>query len=223
MSVESPLAGEGPVDADSRARIRDAALKRFAAYGFKGATVRGIADEAGVSPGMVQHHFPSKQALRDECDAYVFAVMRGFRDRATLSGAVIDGDFVAETHQTVTALVPYVAMALISDAPTASKWFDELTELQHGVLTSGGMGPPPPEGQDVQAIAAVYTAMELGLAILEKHLYRRLGAAQGDPAATARIGRARLFLAAERLIDEELEARVRAGLDQYEQTANERE
>jgi hypothetical protein len=112
-------------------------------------------------------------------------------------------------------------MSLVSDAPTASRWFDELAELYHGVLTGGDLGVALPGDEDVQAIVAVYTAMELGLAVLARHVYRRLGADDRDPTATARIGRARLFLAAEQLIAEELEAGIREGLDRYQRRGRE--
>ncbi|GAC68295.1 putative TetR family transcriptional regulator [Gordonia soli NBRC 108243] len=47
----------------------------FAREGF-GATVRTIAEAAGVSPGLVIHHFGSKEALRAECDDHVLALTR---------------------------------------------------------------------------------------------------------------------------------------------------
>jgi AcrR family transcriptional regulator len=212
--------GQVPVELESRARIRDAALKQFAAHGFKGATVRGIAREAGVSPGRVQHHFPSKQALRDACDAYVRTFLRTAMDQGAVGGAVTDAAFVADTHRGAALVVPYVAMSLVSDAPTASRWFDELAELYRGVLTGGELGVALPKDEDVPAIVAVYTAMELGLAVLARHAYRRLGADERDRAATVRIGRARLFLATRRLVGEELEARIREGLDRYQRSGN---
>jgi AcrR family transcriptional regulator len=57
-------------DLTARARIRDAAIACFAKTGFD-ATVRTIAAAAGVSPGLITHHFGSKEALREECDAEV--------------------------------------------------------------------------------------------------------------------------------------------------------
>lgn len=57
-------------DLTGRARIRDAAIDAFAATGFD-ATVREIAARAGVSPGLITHHFGSKDTLRAECDAEV--------------------------------------------------------------------------------------------------------------------------------------------------------
>jgi AcrR family transcriptional regulator len=59
-------------DLTARARIRDAAIDAFAATGFD-ATVRQIATRAGVSAGLITHHFGSKDTLRAECDAEVLA------------------------------------------------------------------------------------------------------------------------------------------------------
>ena len=57
-------------DLTGRARLRDAAIECFAAQGF-GESLRTIAARAGVSAGLVRHHFGSKEALRTECDATV--------------------------------------------------------------------------------------------------------------------------------------------------------
>jgi hypothetical protein len=184
----------------------------------------GLLDRFGVDFGGLDYDFflfPSKRALRDECDAYVLTFLRTAIGQGAASGAATDVAFVADTHRAVALLVPYLAMSLVSDAPTASRWFDELAELYHGVLTGGDLGVALPEDEDVQAIVAVYTAMELGLAVLARHVYRRLGADDRDPTATARIGRARLFLAAERLIAEELEAGIHEGLDRYQRRSRE--
>lgn len=80
-------------DLTARARIRDAAIARFAEDGFD-VGMRTIAADAGTSVGLVAHHFGSKSGLRAECDAHVLAVMRqvkgesvrqGFGDAAMLS------------------------------------------------------------------------------------------------------------------------------------------
>ncbi len=57
-------------DLTGRARLRDAAIECFAARGF-GESLRSIAARAGVSAGLVRHHFGSKEQLRAECDATV--------------------------------------------------------------------------------------------------------------------------------------------------------
>lgn len=213
--VHSETNHEGAAGQDPRALIRDAALRQFARHGFKGATIRGIADDAGVSAGMVQHHFPSKRALREECDAHVLAVVREVKDLGVVGGAASEAGFMAGAHRGVLPVVGYLAMAMLSDTPTASTLFTELAELYGDTLISGEAGPAIPPDEDATAIAAVHTAMQLGLAILAKQVYEHLGADPDDPAALARIGRARLYLAAERTVDERVEAWIREGLDRY--------
>ena len=56
-------------DLTTSARIRDAAIAQFGAHGFN-TGVRAIATAAGVSPGLVIHHFGSKDGLRKACDEY---------------------------------------------------------------------------------------------------------------------------------------------------------
>lgn len=63
-------------DLTARARIRDAALQHFADRGAEATTVRAVAKAAGVTPGLVCHHFGSKRGLWEACDAYVLAYLR---------------------------------------------------------------------------------------------------------------------------------------------------
>lgn len=67
--VDGPDEGS-PSDLTARARIRRAAILCFAEEGFD-ASFRTIAARAGVSPGLITHHFGTKEALRAECDAEV--------------------------------------------------------------------------------------------------------------------------------------------------------
>jgi len=63
-----------PDDRTLRAVIRDEALRLFAEHGPGAVSVRQIAAAAGVSPGLIVHHFGSKDGLRDAVDQYVLAV-----------------------------------------------------------------------------------------------------------------------------------------------------
>jgi AcrR family transcriptional regulator len=47
----------------SRRQVLDAALQLFSHQGFRGTTVREIAERAGVSTGNVYHHFPDKESI----------------------------------------------------------------------------------------------------------------------------------------------------------------
>jgi AcrR family transcriptional regulator len=67
------VADAGNDDLMSYARIRNAALELFASRGVAGTTIREVARAAGVSPGLVQHHFGTKDGLRKAVDEFVVA------------------------------------------------------------------------------------------------------------------------------------------------------
>jgi AcrR family transcriptional regulator len=55
--------GRRPGRRDTRAEIVDAARAAFTERGYDGASLRGIAREAGVDPSLVHHYFDGKAAL----------------------------------------------------------------------------------------------------------------------------------------------------------------
>ncbi len=55
--------GRRPGKPDTRKEILDAARQEFAAAGYDGATIRGIASAASVDPALVMHYFGSKDRL----------------------------------------------------------------------------------------------------------------------------------------------------------------
>ena len=71
-------------DLTAAARIRDAAIAQFGEHGFR-VGVRAIAEAAGVSPGLVIHHFGSKAGLLKACDDYVAEQIRTSKSEAMQS------------------------------------------------------------------------------------------------------------------------------------------
>jgi TetR/AcrR family transcriptional regulator, transcriptional repressor of bet genes len=69
---------ERQVASDRREALVDAAIESLKRYGHEGLSVRRIAAEAGVSIGLINHHFPNKDSLVAE--AY-----RSFSQRLTAS------------------------------------------------------------------------------------------------------------------------------------------
>jgi AcrR family transcriptional regulator len=55
--------GRRPGESGSREAILEAASARFAQHGYDGATIRGIATDAGVDPALVHHFFGTKDKL----------------------------------------------------------------------------------------------------------------------------------------------------------------
>jgi len=58
-----PTRGRRPGNADTREQVLQAARRQFAEHGYAGATVRSIADEAGVNPALIHHYFGTKAQL----------------------------------------------------------------------------------------------------------------------------------------------------------------
>lgn len=63
MAVQRGAKGRRPGNQDTRGDILIAARHAFAARGFAGASVRGIAAEAGVDAALVHHYFETKEQL----------------------------------------------------------------------------------------------------------------------------------------------------------------
>jgi TetR/AcrR family transcriptional regulator, regulator of cefoperazone and chloramphenicol sensitivity len=61
-------------DLTAYARIRDAALELFADRGVLATSIRDVAAAAGVSAGLVQHHFGTKAELRDAINDHVVSI-----------------------------------------------------------------------------------------------------------------------------------------------------
>lgn len=127
------MAAHNGGDPTAYERIRDAATREFAQSGDR-ASVRGIADAAGVSAGLVQHHFPSKAELREAIDEHVVSIAnRAFRD-IDPEGS---GDEVFEDlAERVTGLVRdhpdallYVARSAIDGEPGGLGIFDAFVAI----------------------------------------------------------------------------------------------
>ena len=80
-------AGRRPGGDSTRDAVLDAARKSFATKGFRATTMRAVATDAGVSPGMIHHFFASKDELflaairmPIEPDAVLTRVLTGPRD-----------------------------------------------------------------------------------------------------------------------------------------------
>jgi AcrR family transcriptional regulator len=89
---------------ETRSRILDAAVRKFANAGYDSASVDDICAEAGVSKGAFYHHFPSKQAV-------FLALMQGWLGMIDMSMEAVHKRTVPETLITMTNLLPGVFAA----------------------------------------------------------------------------------------------------------------
>jgi len=113
-------------DRTARARIRDAAVRRFGIDGF-GASVRAVAADAGVSPGLVIHHFGSKEGLRAVCDEHVLRVIREAETEAFTGSAPMDLVAQLAGMDAYAPLVGYLVQALLAGGELAATLLTRVT------------------------------------------------------------------------------------------------
>lgn len=77
-------------DLSSKAKIRRAAMEVIASRGPQRATVREIAEAAGLATGLIRHHFGGKQGLIDAVDESVVELIRGYLGEVPLDGEIQD-------------------------------------------------------------------------------------------------------------------------------------
>ncbi|GAA4943598.1 TetR/AcrR family transcriptional regulator [Streptomonospora halophila] len=177
-----------PEDLTARARIRDAALAQFAEHGFAGATLKGVAEAAGVSIGLVQHHFGAKDALRQACDTYAAETLGSLDGLGVTGGEIIDTDFLSRMFQHSPLILRYVARAMVDGSPSAASFFDSGASAAEAFLSRTWPERFPPGSDRVRDAAAVMAAMHQATVVLHRHLSRRMGADVLAAENTARIG-----------------------------------
>jgi AcrR family transcriptional regulator len=157
-------------DLTARVRIRDAALSHFAEEGFDRTTIRAIARTAGVSHGMLRHHFGSKIDLRAACDDYVFQVLHRLNTLLLDAPSPVDSSL-----QSANPLWRYAARSLVDGSPTAAPIFDELV-----AMTARQLAPTRDLGSDqanpqAHVYAALVAAMVTAIPLFHMHLSHALG------------------------------------------------
>lgn len=165
-----PPSGDGvPADADrtARARIRDAAVLRFAMEGF-GASVRAIASDAGVSAGLVMHHFGSKEKLRAECDAHLLDTVRRLK-RENVADAAAGQSFF---HKFASAeenapVVGYVLRSMQDGSALAREFIDHMVADAVDYTREGVAAGVIVPSRDEAARARYLTLSALGALLLE--------------------------------------------------------
>jgi AcrR family transcriptional regulator len=202
-----------PDDLTARARIRDAALSQFAQHGYERTTIRGIAAAAGVSPGLVRHHFGAKEALRDAVDAHVMSEIRRVNDEVLKGSQQGDLGPATLSQEALRPFQSYLVQALVDGSPTMARLFDSLIGLteQWLELADADRKDEPAVGRRVRA--AVLNAMAMGVPLLREHVSRAIGADMFSPEGFRLIALAELDIYSHTLLSPTLADTARAGLD----------
>jgi len=175
-----------PEDRTARAVIRDEALRLFAAHGPDRVTIRQVAAAAGVSPGLVVHHFGSKEGLRGAVDQHVLGAFEAMLGEMTGEGALdpFDASATGSLAEAIVAHLPpdspgpaYLRRLLLADETDGAgrRLFRRLFELGKATLaglSQAGLASP---GADPDVRAAFLMANDLAVLLLRDHLTDILG------------------------------------------------
>ena len=159
---------------ETRGRILDAAVRRFAMAGYDAASVDDICAEAGVSKGAFYHHFPTKQAI-------FLALMQGWLGMIDTGMEAVRKGTVPEILITMTNLLPGVFAAAEDRLPMflefwlqASRdetvWKAVIAPYRHyqetfSKLMQDGMAEGSLKPVDPQVAAQVIVSLAVGLVL----------------------------------------------------------
>lgn len=179
-----------PADLTAQAKIRDAAVAHFARDGFRKANLRAIAATAGVSAGLVIHHFGSKEGLRRACDDHVIGSMLArARDESTPDGfqAVLQ-DYLANSTE-YQVQIDYLGRAITEDSAGGREVVEAIVNETEALVRAGAATGSMQTFTDPRAVAVLITMTSLGLLTMGSHVGRALGlGGQGlGPAAMRRL------------------------------------
>ncbi|NLE82209.1 MAG: helix-turn-helix transcriptional regulator [Rhodococcus sp.] len=142
-------------DLTAKARIRNAALALYADAGEDGTSMRRIADEAGVTVGLVVHHYGTKDRLREAIEEYVVQTLAETIDAAPRSTAARD-DAVADLLASAPAIRGYVRRSILGTE--RNQLLARLTNLGAQQINSPEPTWPAP-GVDIEASTRVVQLM----------------------------------------------------------------
>ena len=175
-----------PDDLTARARIREAAFRRFAAQGVASTSLRTIADDAGTSAALVVHHFGSKEGLVRAVDDAAVATFRSALEALPTDQApdALSADFGGVFERVIggdPVMRAYLRRALLQDEPASTALLDEMLAVTRAGLDlidrAGGLRPLA----DDQWRPYQVLFIALGSMLLEPLLQRELDGHAYDP------------------------------------------
>lgn len=149
----------------ARARILHAAVRRFATDGLH-AGLRTVAADAGVTAGLIIHHFGSRDGLLSACDKEVLALTRSSKTAVMTGGAGEMLTQMAQAEQYAPA-VGYVLRRLQAGGPMAAQLVEDFVADSVSYLADGEKAGVIRPSRDPEARARLLTEMALGALLLQ--------------------------------------------------------
>lgn len=155
-------------DLSTPARIRAAAMTRFATDGLQ-APLRLIASDAGVSAGLIVHHFGSREGLLEACRQVVIDLMT---DEQSQSLAQADPQSLFAQLAMIDDYAPTVGFALRSlqqGGPFSRRLFEDLVLSTQDYLDRGVANGTISPSRDPRGRAELLCYQSIGLMVMSLH------------------------------------------------------
>jgi len=212
MYSDEALGDARSADLTGRARIRDAALALFGERGVERTSVREIARAAGLSAGLVRHHFGSKDGLRAACDAYALERLVAVKEAGVAGRRLADPGFLPDVQPELLMLHRYVARSIVDGSPAAGAVLDRMIVLSERWIAAYHAG----EASDERAVACVLAAAQIGLLVVREQISQALGVDVSSPEGHLRLAHALIDFYSTPLLSPDLAAEAHAALAQLQ-------
>ena len=172
------------------------------------ATIRAIAQTAGVSPGLLRHHFGSKDALRVACDEYAFEMLH----RVNAQLLEDPGARPPPSRHRSGSVVTWRDRWL-----TGRRLRADLRRDGHhdrAVACRSDATRPDSRHASTRIRAALVTAMKIGIPLLQEHVSRTLGVEMFEPEGERLVALALLDIYSHALIDGGIAASAGLGFEE---------
>src|SRR5699024_1478605 len=146
-------------------RILRTALQRFAVEGLA-APLRAVAQDAGVSAGLIIHHFGSREQLLTACDRRALEVTRETKLEVMTGGTGVMLAQLAEVER-YAPVVGYVLRRLQAGGPMARQLIDGFVADAAVYFAQGEANGVITPSRDPAARARALTEMALGALLLQ--------------------------------------------------------
>jgi AcrR family transcriptional regulator len=186
-------------DSTTRARIRDAAILLIGQNGFAATSARAVARQAGVSAGLVIHHFGSMRELKSACDEFIISEITRRKTgmgESDVTAALNEWYSDFDTYQ---PWLNYLSRLFTDDSEAGAKLFDRIVTMTAEILENGVVEQQVRPSTDARARALVLATNSLGTLILQSHIARTLGSGHFSFESLSRMGNAALEIYTEGL------------------------
>ncbi|WP_040796175.1 TetR/AcrR family transcriptional regulator [Nocardia higoensis] len=187
MFKQQPVSHGPANELTTAARIRDAAIELFGDRGFA-VGVRAIAAAAGVSPGLVNHHFGSKDGLRSACDERVLQLIHDEKLKSLLAPDTGAGMLSALAEvEAYGPLLAYMIRSLEAGGPMAESLLEHMISDAEDYIRQGVEAGVLKPSRDPRARARYLVLTSTGATLLWVRLHQRAGEPIDFRAAIRRI------------------------------------